>query len=321
MKAFVTGGTGFVGGHLIDALLGSGATVTALARSSGRGSTIARPGVRLVSGDLSDVAALARAVAGHDVVFHAAGLIAARDEAEFFAVNRDGTRRVTEAAGAAGVSRFVLVSSLAVGGPSGGRPLEGPEPPRPMTRYGRSKLAGEEVVRASGLAWTIIRPPAVYGPADREMLRVFRGAALGLAPVFGDGSTRLSLVFAPDLARAIVAAGSTTQTAGGIYYAAHSEIVTSRELLLTLGRIAGRRVRIVSISRPLGALVLSLTEVAARLGGRPTVLSRDKLNEFFQPAWTCDPAPLTAACGWTAEHDWERGARATLEWYREHRWL
>jgi hypothetical protein len=122
-------------------------------------------------GDLDDPEALVRAAEGVDVIYHVAGLVMARDEAEFHAVNAEGTRRLLEAAAPSG-ARFVLVSSLAAGGPTvPGRPLLGHEPPHPVTAYGRSKLAAEAVVRAGPLPWTIVRPPAVYGPRDREMFR------------------------------------------------------------------------------------------------------------------------------------------------------
>jgi nucleoside-diphosphate-sugar epimerase len=216
----------------------------------------------------------------------------------------------------------VLISSLAAGGPSQPqRPLTGDEPPNPVTRYGRSKLAGEEVVRRADLPWTIIRPPIVYGPGDREMLRIFRAAALGFAPVFGDGSQRLSLVYGPDLAAAIVAAAVEPATVGSVYYPSHRETLSSRELVGAIGRILGKRVFSVGIPGPVGRAVLWTTGTAARLAGRATLLSLDKAAEFLAPAWIVDPARLTEATGWTAAHDFEAGARRTVEWYRQRGWL
>jgi nucleoside-diphosphate-sugar epimerase len=322
VKAFVTGATGFVGGHLVAALRAAGAEVTALVRSPDRAAALAAGGVRLVPGALDDAEALARAVEGHDAVYHVAGLVAARSEAEFLAVNRDGTARLVAAAERAGTGRLVLVSSLAAAGPSApGQPLRGDEPPRPVTRYGRSKLAAEAVVRQSGLDWTIVRPPAVYGPADREMYRVFRAASFGVAPVFGDGSLELSLVFAPDLAGALIAAAGAPAARGRVLYAAHPERLTSRDLVERVGRAAGRRVLVIGVPRPVAWGVLAASDATARLLGRATVLNLDKAGEFFQAAWTCDPAPLTEATGWTAEHDLDRGAAATLAWYRDAGWL
>ncbi|HEU5304939.1 MAG TPA: NAD(P)-dependent oxidoreductase, partial [Gemmatimonadales bacterium] len=186
MKALVTGATGFVGSHLAETLCQRGYEVTALARSPVKAAALANQGVRVVRGDLHDTAALDRAVEGQDVVYHVAGVVAARDEAEFLRGNREGTRNIVAAAERGQRPRFVLVSSLAAAGPAPrGAPLTGGEAPRPVTAYGRSKLAAEQTVAASSLRWSIVRPPIVYGPRDREILKVFRLARLRIAPVFG----------------------------------------------------------------------------------------------------------------------------------------
>ncbi len=321
MNVLVTGATGFVGGHLVRALLVSGHSVSALVRSPAKARDLAATGVRIIPGDLDRPDDLARAVEGHDLIYHVAGLIAARSQAEFDAANRDGTARLVAAA-AGQCPRLILVSSLAAGGPTvPGRPLAGTEPPHPVTQYGRSKLAGEENVRASMLDWTIIRPPAVYGPGDRELFRVFRAAAFGLAPVFGTGGQQLSFVYAPDLAEALVAAGTSPATSRRTYYACHPETISSRRLVELVGAAMGKRVRIVGIPEPLGRAILWCTDRAARVSGKATLLSSDKAAEFFAPAWLADPAPLTTATGWKARHDCETGTRLTAEWYREHRWL
>src|SRR5687768_3198073 len=167
MRALVTGATGFVGSHLAAALQQRGDEVTAVARSPQRAAALGAAGVRVIAGDLHDTKALQRAAEQQDVIFHVAGLVAARDEAEFMWANREGTRNVVAAAEATGEARFVLVSSLAAAGPSRrGVPLSGDETPRPVTAYGRSKLAAETVVRDSALPWSIVRPPIVYGPRD-----------------------------------------------------------------------------------------------------------------------------------------------------------
>src|SRR6185312_13128446 len=165
MRVLVTGATGFVGSHLAEALRRRGDEVTVLARSARKAAALAPLGVRVVAGDLHDRDALRRAVEGQDLVHHVAGVIAARREADFMVANRDGTRNVVQAAEAAEVGRLVFVSSMAAAGPTiKGRPLRGDELTRPVTGYGRSKLAAEQVVTASRLAWTIVRPPIVYGP-------------------------------------------------------------------------------------------------------------------------------------------------------------
>ncbi|HEY3012183.1 MAG TPA: NAD-dependent epimerase/dehydratase family protein [Gemmatimonadales bacterium] len=322
MKALVTGATGFVGSHLVEALRHSGVEVTALARSPEKAAVLSAMGVRVVTGHLHHSEGLELAVRGQDVLYHVAGVVAARGEAEFLRANRDGTRNILAAGERAGSPRFVLVSSLAAGGPAArGMPRDGSEPATPVTAYGRSKLAAEQAVKASGLPWSIVRPPIVYGPRDREVLKIFRIARLGLAPVFGDGSQELSAVHAADLAAALMAVANTTTAVGRTYNACHPEVFTSAEFGRAIGAAMGRSIGTVRIPPLLGRAVLSVTEISARLTGHVTILTADKANEFFQPAWTGDPTPLIRDCGWRAVHDLRSGLADTYEWYRKAGWL
>jgi nucleoside-diphosphate-sugar epimerase len=190
-----------------------------------------------------------------------------------------------------------------------------------VTAYGRSKLAAEQIVRSSSLPWSIVRPPIVYGPRDREVLKIFRIARLGIAPVFGDGSQELSAVHAADLANALIAAGSSASTVGGTYNACHPEVFTSGELGQAVGAAMGRSVGTVRIPALLGRALLSVTEASARVTRKATILTTDKANEFFQPAWTGDPTPLTRDSGWRAAYDLRTGLADTYQWYRKAGWL
>ncbi len=322
MRALVTGATGFVGSHLVEVLQQQGVEVTALARSPERASALAALGVRVVPGDLHNHEALQHATRDQSVIFHVAGAIAARGEIEFLRANRDGTRNLVSAAETTGSARFILVSSLAAGGPSPrGLPLQGNESPRPVTAYGRSKLEAERVVQGSRLSWTIVRPPMVYGPRDREVLKVFRLVRFGIAPVFGDGAQELSAVHGADLATALVAAGAESRAAGRTYNACHPEVFTSAEFAQGVAAAMGRSVRLVRVPRIAGRALLSVTESAARVSGRPTILTTDKANEFFQPAWTGDPSPLIRDTGWRPAYDLRSGLAHTYEWYRKAGWL
>lgn len=320
MSVLVTGGTGFVGGHLIRALVQQGQPVVALARSPEKARAVESLGATALLGDLHTIAP--GALGGIEVVYHLAGLTAARSEAEFLRVNAEGTARVLDAAAAAGVGRFVLVSSLAAAGPLPVGALRADNTPiRPVTDYGRSKAAAEAVVRGGATPWVIVRPPAVYGPADVELLKVFKIARLGTVPIFGDGSQSLSLVYGPDLATGIAAVGRPDAPTGRIYYPAHPEVVSSADLVRAIGAAMGRTTRLIPLPRLVAKGILAVTEAGARLTGQATLLNRDKLHEFFAPAWTCDPTPLTTDTGWVARHDLAAGIPATLAWYREQGWL
>lgn len=320
--AAVTGGTGFVGGHLVKELRARGYGVRCLVRQSAPAAALARLGCRVVAGSLEDETALAALVAGVDVVFHVAGAVAARDEAAFMRVNHEGTLRVALACHAAGVRRLVYVSSLAVTGPSPpGRPADESQPPNPVTRYGRSKRAGEDAVAGSGASFTIVRPPGVYGPGDRELLRVFRAARLGVVPILGDGRQELSWVHVADLARALADLAASPRTAGRTYHAAHHAIVTQRELVVAVGRAVGRDCRCLQLSAPAVRALLWLTQTAARLAGRVTILNVDKAAEFLAPAWTCDSTAIERDIGWRASIVLAQGLATTAESYRARGWL
>ena len=322
MKAFVTGGTGFVGAHLVQALRARGDQVTCLVRNAAKAQALGWTDVRLVRGDLDDAAALRDGCAGAEVIYHVAGRISARDLDEFMRANRDGTANVLEAAGQGPPRRFVLVSSLAAAGPTApGQPIDETRPPSPVTPYGQSKLAAELLVRAMAGSWTIVRPPTVYGEWDREVLKVFKLARAGLAPVFGDGSQELSVIYAGDLAAALVAAATAPATARRVYYAAHPDVTTSRELVRAIGRAVGRQPRIVPLPGPLARALLWTIGSIAHLAGRATLLSSDKAAEFLAPAWTCRPDALARDAGWRAETDLETGLRRTAAWYRKEGWL
>lgn len=324
MKALVTGGTGFVGGHLIDRLIAEGDEVTALVRSPAKAGGLAERGVRLVPGDLHDQEAMRRAAAGQDAVYHVAALVGAKDEAEFLRANQEGTANLVAAVEAqAPGARFLLVSSLAAAGPSErGRPRDADAASSPVTMYGRSKLASEAVVRSSRLSWVIARPPAVYGPRDRDnFLSLFRLARYGVCPVFGDGTQELSLVYVTDLAAALRHAAISDAAVGLAFFVNHPELVTSGQILREIGRLHGTRVRLLPLPRPVATVALGISGGLASLLNRKTILHRDKAHEFYQPAWTGDPGPLIRMTGWTPEFDLAKGLRATHDWYREQGWL
>ncbi len=324
MKALVTGGTGFVGSHLIDRLIAEGDEVTALVRSPGRAADLAARGVRLVTGDLHSAGALREAAAGQDVVYHVAALVGARDEAEFLRANREGTANLVAAVGErAPDARFVLVSSLAAAGPSvRGRPLDVAAEPAPVTMYGRSKLASEVVVRSSRLRWTIARPPAVYGPRDRDnFLALFRLARFGICPIFGDGTQELSLIYVTDLAAGLRRAAASDRVLGGTFFLNHPEVVTSGQILREIGALFGTRVRLIPLPRPVASAALGIAGGVAGLLNRKTILHPDKTHEFYQPAWTGDAGPLMERTGWRPEFDLASGLRAAHAWYLEQGWL
>ena len=333
MKVFVTGGTGFVGAHLVRALLERGDEVRSLVRDPAKAAALGwTSAVELVRGDVNDARALREGCAGAEVIYHVAGRVSARSAAEFMAANRDGTARVLEAAAVEPPRRFLYVSSLAAAGPTlPGQPIDESRPPAPVTPYGRSKLSAELLVRATPVPWTIVRPPTVYGERDRELFKLFKLARAAVVPVFGDGSQELSVIYAADLADAVIAAATAQRSAGAVYFAAHPSVTTSRELIRAIGRAVGsnragrrgrgREPRILPLAAPLARVILWTVGTLAHLAGRATVLSADKAPEFLAPAWTCRPDALIRDTGWRAKVDLETGLERTADWYRREGWL
>jgi nucleoside-diphosphate-sugar epimerase len=199
--------------------------------------------------------------------------------------------------------------------------LDEEAPCRPVTAYGRSKLAGEVAVRGSAAPWVIVRPPAVYGPRDREFLRLFRIVRWGVAPLFGTGAQQLSLVYVADLVDALVRAGIVPGVERRTYHAAHPEIVLSRDVARAAGAALGRIPVIlplpVLVTRPLVALIGK----AAAAAGRRTVVDSDKMAEFTAPAFLLSVDGARVDLGWQAAVDVREGMRRTAEWYRAAGWL
>lgn len=291
-------------------------------RSPERAARLRELDCTLVAGDLEDDTALATLVAGQDVVIHVAGAIRARAPEEFLRVNRDGAARIARAALRAGASRFVLVSSLAATGPSRpGEVLDESSGPGPVALYGRSKLAGEAAVRETGVPFSIVRPPAVYGPGDRAFLTLFRFATHGVVPLLGGGAQELTLVHVRDLARALLAVADRPATLGGTYHAGNAAPVTQRAFHVAIGRAVGRDVRCVALPGFVIRPVLGAAGLLARARGRAPLLDADKSRELLASGWVCSSEALARDAGWRAEIPLADGLAETVRSYREAGWL
>jgi len=297
----VTGGTGFVGSHLLRLALAEGYEVRALTR----GWKPPEDAIAWVDGALDRPDTLAKLVDGADAVIHLAGAINAPDRAGFDAVNAAGTAAMIDAARHAGVRRFVHISSLAAREPD-------------LSDYGRSKAKSERLVAASGLDWTIVRPPAVYGPGDRETLELFRMARRGLVALPPRG--RFSVIHVEDLCRLILALLDEPDSWAETYEPddGHEGGWQHRHFARMLGRLYGRRAVTLALPKPVLRLASRLDRLVRRRNAR---LTRDRVGYFCHPDWVAaagrrPPEPL-----WTPRVKTPTGLKATADWYREQGWL
>jgi dihydroflavonol-4-reductase len=321
----ITGATGFVGGHAVEALHAAGLPVRALVRSPGRAARLQEQGVELVEGSLEDKAALRGAVQGVSTIVHLAAATRAASEAEFARANADGTRNLLDAAAAQDVvpRRFVYLSSLAAAGPATtARPLQPDDVPAPLTAYGRTKLEGEHLCRqhAAGMEVVILRAPAVYGPRDRDLFHFFRLAQLGWLPVPTGPVRSLQMIHVTDLARAIAAA-VTAPTARGVYHVAEAQAYTWDEMGALVAAALGRPARKVALPAQLVRAAATGSEWFSRLTRQPGIFSRDKAAEMLAPGWCCETEGARRDLGFETRIPLADGFRETAQWYRSEGWL
>lgn len=316
----LTGATGFVGRHVLAALRGAAVPRRVLARGAGR-ITGAGEGEEVVPGALEDETALRRLVHGAGTVVHVAGLVRAGRAADFEQVNAGGTACLLAAMAATAPSaRLVYVSSLAAAGPSATPAGRHPkDPPAPISAYGRSKLRGEELVRGWPGDWVIVRPPAVYGPGDRDVLQFFKLAARGVVPLPA-GERWVTVTFVTDVVRAVLAA---CQRGGGkVFHLGEPQPYRLDELIFALAR-AGElpRPRVF----PVPPLLLRAAGLGGnalwRLGARGVALTSDKARELLARHWTSSTTDSLLELGLTGFVPFAQGARVTWAWYRQQGWV
>ena len=314
----VTGGTGFVGSHLVERLVADGVRVRCLARRSSSLRYVPRYGVELCYGELASGEGLAEAVAGVDTVFHVAGVTKALSREAYFECNLRGTMNLIRACG--GVRRFVHVSSLAAVGPSAdGKSLDESAPAHPVTWYGESKLRAEEAVRNSDVAGraVIVRPPVVYGPRDTDVYAVFRSVAKGIMVTIGRGESFFSYIHVQDLADALISAACSEAAPGRTYFAANPAPVSWTEFAGTAADIMARPVKCVSIPAWAAYGGGWCAEIGSWVRGKPGILSRQKVLEARCRYWVCDAGRARDELGWSASKTLRAGVADALAWYRD----
>jgi nucleoside-diphosphate-sugar epimerase len=324
----VTGSTGFIGSRLVRHLADEGNLVRVLLRPESR---MEQPAVHVeaVRAAYGDAGALASAVRGVDRIVHLAGVTKAAGISGFEEGNVTPVKNLLAAVKEANPSlkRFLLVSSLAAAGPAseGTRGVRESDEPKPVSAYGRSKLRAERLIMESSadIPVTIVRPPAVYGPGDRDVLQVFRMLARGLLVSAGNaGRQRFSMIYVDDLVRGIMAAARSPEAAGQTYYITSSRSLGWDDVIEAARPVIGfGNLMRISLPGPLVFLLGAAAGAAGTITGKPSIINRDKAAELVQDYWVCDPGLAEMELGFTAATPLSEGIEKTIDWYRNHNWM
>ena len=325
-KSLVTGGTGFIGSHLVEALLREGDEVRCLVRKGRPVRWIRGLDVDFFEGDCADFSSLASAVEGVDHVYHVAGVTRAIENGAFYRTNTCGTENLIRACIERNpdLQRFVYLSSQAAVGPCKGEGLSvEADPCWPVSHYGRSKRQGEEAVlkvrdRLNGV---ILRPCAVYGPRDRDFLPIFQSIGMGIQIGLWGVEQRLSLCYVEDLVSAIVMAGERGISSGEIFFVSDGNVYSWRDLCRTISEVL--EVRAIHLGLPVSVFrwAAGVADWISKLSGRVRVFGRERYQEMIQPNWCCDPTKAMSDLGLSPSLDLRQGIAVTAEWYREQGWL
>ncbi|MFZ1730047.1 MAG: NAD-dependent epimerase/dehydratase family protein [Bacteroidota bacterium] len=323
----VTGGTGFIGSHLVDRMLEQGHEVRTLVRKSSNLRWLEGKKVEHIQGDIRDAASLEAFLRNADIVYHIAGVVKARDRQGYFDGNVKATENMLEAARqfAPNLSRFLYVSSQTAVGPSAAfdRPVREDDPTRPTTTYGLSKVAAEAAVRAYGdsLPWTIVRPPAMYGPRDTEIYIYFQTIAKGLNSMIGFDDKRLSLLHSDDLVQGMILAAESNKSLGQTYFISSEEYYSWPQVGRITADALKRRTFTVRLPHAMVYTVAAFAQIIAALQKKPATLNLEKARDITQRYWTCDVSKAKNELGYRQQVSIEDGIRQTVDWYRAQGWL
>jgi len=300
----LTGATGFIGGAVARRLRAQHWQVRALVRPTSNRGHLAGIGVNWIEGDLGDQESLDRLVRDTCAVVHCAGAVRGKTFTHFARVNRDGTARLVRAAVEQDATpRFLLISSLAAREPH-------------LSPYAASKRQGEEALaEGSGqMRWSVLRPPPVYGPGDKEMLPLFRWMARGIAPVLGPSHARFSLLYIEDLAEAVLQWLACANTPKQVFelHDGQPNGYGWEDLIHSMAQLKGRCVRRVTIPAPFLEWLAKLNTIGARWGGYTPMLTPGKVRELRHFNWVCNNSPFSKETGWTPGIRLEEGLQRTL---------
>jgi len=326
VKVFLTGATGFVGSHLAELIINNGHQIRALLRTTSNLRWIADLNLETFYAKLDNANALLKGLQDVDVVIHAAALTKALKNEDYYRVNFEGTKNLIDVIieNELPVKRFVLISSQAAAGPSQSlEPVTENDPPQPVSEYGKSKLLAENYLKekAQKLEYTIIRPSAVYGPRDTDVLQFFQSVKRGMIPKWQNREKYVSFVYVKDLVEGILVAAQHPKAKNQTYFIADPQPYTWDELArITLEFFNSKAIH---VPIPLSAVkvIAGLSEFWSKISKKPSIINRQKVAELIPDFWICSPQKIKNQLGFETSTDIETGVKRTLEWYVEQNWI
>ncbi len=325
MKALVTGGTGFIGSHLVDELLNRGYEVRCIVRDTSNLKWLDGKDVEIFKGSLFDIDFLKKAVKDVDYVYHIAGVTKGKNYQDYYRGNVETTQNLLEAClENQKLKKFVLASSLAAVGPGDDAiPVDETRPYNPITSYGKSKAEAEKVTLSfkDKLPITIVRPPSVYGPRDTYTFELFKYVKFGFLPVVLSDDQILSLVYVSDLVDGFILAGENEQATGEIYFISSEKIYTWKEIEEAVLKALDKKVFRIKIPAPILYSVSLISELIFKLQKKASPLNLEKIKDVRQKNWACSIEKAKKELGYTPKVSLEEGMRITINWYVENKWL
>lgn len=321
MRALVTGASGFIGSHLAEELLKRGFNLRCLVRNKSALRWLEGIEAELCGGDCSDLGSLREAVKDMDYVFHVAGVTKTNRKEDFYSVNTRGTENLARAVLEVNpsIKKFVFLSSLSAAGPAiNNIALDEMMPTRPVSHYGRSKLLAEMALLElkDKFPIVILRPPAVYGPKDRDMFLFFKLLKKGFFPYWGESV--YSILYVDDLVSGIIKAAESPEAAGKIFFLSEEKSYTNLEIAALISGIYGKKAVKLPVPRSIMPVLAGLGSIS---GWFPGIINRDKISELRHRNWTCDPGRAKRELGFTPKIKLKEGIKWTADWYRIHQWL